>query len=454
MNTEMMTTNSLIYLLEDLLMIAVVSIILLHMNWILAICALSILPLYSLIHKHFRGRIGEMNRDIRENYAQLSSEFHDSIAGIRVVRAFNLEEERTKQFNKYIREDRRLRIKTYTFNALFSSITEYLTVIGILLVLSLGGYFAIQRGTMTGGEVVAFYTFLGFLYNPIVRLSGTTAIIESGLSSINRIYSVLDTIPTPPEKENPLIPRTRTKGNIRFENVTFYYDGTDKPALQKINLDIPAGSTVALVGTSGGGKSTIINLITRFYDPTSGNVILDGVDLKEYQLHWLRKNISLVLQEGFLFWGTIRENIRYGRLGATDAEVEKAAELAYAKDFIDTLPHGLDTPLGERGISLSGGQKQRIAIARAILKNAPILILDEATSALDNESEVKIQKAMEQLSADRTTIVIAHRLSTIRKADKIVVMKDGEIAEFGSHNELIERKGEYYRLHNAHELGI
>ncbi|MBN2829504.1 MAG: ABC transporter ATP-binding protein, partial [Candidatus Cloacimonetes bacterium] len=191
MNVEMMTTNSLIYLLEDLLMIVVVSIILLHMNWMLALCALTILPLYSLIHKHFRNRIGEMNRDIRDNYAQLSSEFHDSIAGVRVVRAFNLEEERTKKFNKYIREDRQLRIKTYTFNALFASVTEYLTVIGILLVLSMGGYFAIQRGTMTGGEVVAFYTFLGFLYNPIVRLSGTTAIIESGLSSINRIYNVL-----------------------------------------------------------------------------------------------------------------------------------------------------------------------------------------------------------------------------------------------------------------------
>ncbi|MBN2828935.1 MAG: ATP-binding cassette domain-containing protein, partial [Candidatus Cloacimonetes bacterium] len=259
---------------------------------------------------------------------------------------------------------------------------------------------------------------------------------------------------TPPEKENPLIPKIRTNGNIKFDNVTFFYDGTEKPALKGITLDIHAGSTVALVGTSGGGKSTIINLITRFYDPTEGKVILDGIDLREYQLHWLRKNISLVLQEGFLFWGTIRENIRYGRLDASDSEVEKAAELAYAKDFIDTLPHGLDTPLGERGISLSGGQKQRIAIARAILKNAPILILDEATSALDNESEVKIQKAMEQLSADRTTIVIAHRLTTIRKADKIVVMKEGTIAEFGNHNELMEKQGEYYRLHNAHELGI
>ncbi len=363
------------------------------------------------------------------------------------MRAFNLEDVRKKQFNKYISEDRRLRIKTYTFNALFSSITEYLTVLGILLVLGLGGYFAIIKGTMTGGAVVAFYTFLGFLYNPIVRLSSTTSIIESGLSSITRIYKVLDTVPTPPEKENPLVPVDRAKGEINFKDVTFFYDGAEKPAVQNINLTIKAGSTLALVGTSGGGKSTIISLITRFYDPTSGELFLDEIDLKEYELQWLRMNISLVLQEGFLFWGTIRENIRYGRLSATDAEVEKAAELAFAKEFIDELPNGFDTPLGERGISLSGGQKQRIAIARAILKNAPILILDEATSALDNESEVKIQKAMEQLSTDRTTIVIAHRLSTIRKADKIIVMKDGQIIECGSHNELIEKAGEYYRLH-------
>ncbi|MDP8220554.1 MAG: ABC transporter ATP-binding protein [Candidatus Stygibacter frigidus] len=452
MNTEMMTTNSLIYLLEDILLIIIIGTILIFMNYKLALISFIILPIYALVHKFFRRNIGEMNRSIRENYAQLSSEFHDSIAGIRVVRAFNLEQERTLQFNKYLKEDRRLRIKTYTFNAMFGGLTEYLTIFGILLVLSFGSYFAIRYGTMTTGEIVAFYTYLGFLYNPIIRLSSTTTIIEAGMSSIKRIYNVLDTIPQPPEKLNPIIPLKPSRGAFKFENVTFHYEGSGMPALKDLNFEISPGKTIALVGSSGSGKTTAFNLLMRFYDPTSGNITLDDINIKNLQTRWLRQNISLVMQEGFLFWGTIRENIRYGRIDAADSEVEEAARMANAYDFIRQLPEGYDTPLGERGVVLSGGQRQRIAIARAILKNAPILLLDEATSALDNEAEVKIQQAINKIAQNRTTFIIAHRLTTIQNADEILVLKEGSIIERGSHKSLLAEQGEYYRLYYAHEF--
>lgn len=249
---------------------------------------------------------------------------------------------------------------------------------------------------------------------------------------------------------NPVIPKTGVKGRIAFENVTFQYENSVDTAISNISFEVSPGKKIALVGASGAGKSTMLNLITRFYDPTNGRILLDGVDLRYYELQWLRRNISLVLQEGFLFWGMVRENIRYGRIGAGDREVEHAAKLAYAHDFIMGMPKGYDTSLGERGVWLSGGQRQRIAIARAILKNAPVLSLDEATSALDNESEYKIQQAMKEVTANRTTFIIAHRLSAIRHVDEIFVMDKGQIIEHGSHEELIARGAYYHKLHQIH----
>jgi ABC-type multidrug transport system fused ATPase/permease subunit len=454
MNTELMTTNSLIYLLEDLFLILGVALMLILMNFKLALIALAIIPIYSVIHRKFQNKIREKNRNIRENYAQLSSEFHDSVAGARVIRAFNLEDYKKTRFNKYLLEDRYLRISTYTFNALFQSLTEYLTVIGIIIVLIGGGYFAIVQGVMTPGEIVAFYTYLGYLYQPIIRLSGTTAVIEQGMSSVKRIYEILDTVPFPPQKPNALTPAGTSKGNIRFENVCFQYDDNGNNALEDISFTVYATKCIALVGPSGAGKSTILNLLMRFYDATKGTIYLDGRDIRELQLKWLRQNISLVLQEGFLFWGTIRENIRFGDISASDNDVVAAARLAHAYDFIESLPQGFDTPLGERGAGLSGGQRQRIAIARAILKNAPILILDEATSALDTESEYKIQQALKELFHNKTTFIIAHRLSTIRSADEIFVMDQGKIIEKGNHNQLLAEKGLYYRLHSTDQLAL
>ena len=452
MNTEFMTTNSLVYLLEDLFIITGVSVMLIVMNVKLALIALAIIPIYSIIHRRFQKKMSEKNRDIRNNYAQLSSEFHDTVAGAKIIRAFNLEDYKKTKFNRYLAEDRRLRIDTYTFNALFQSLTEYLTVIGIIVVLIGGGYFAIVRGTMTIGEIVAFYTYLGYLYQPIIRLSGTTAVIEQGMSSVKRIYEVLDTLPFPPEKRHALIPTQAVKGHIQFKNISFWYDGPSIAALDDVSFDVRPGKSIALVGPSGAGKSTILNLLMRFYDPSKGVIYLDSLDIRDLQLKWLRQNISLVLQEGFLFWGTIRENIRYGDVNAGDEKVEQAARLAHAYDFIQDLPQGFDTPLGERGVGLSGGQKQRIAIARAILKNAPILILDEATSALDTESEYKIQQALKKLIHNKTTFIIAHRLSTIRNADEIFILNRGRIVEKGNHEDLIAEQGLYYKLNKTNEL--
>ena len=454
MNTEMMTTNSLIYLLEDFLTVTAVTIILIYMNAYLGIIAISIIPVYALIHKNFSTKIGEMNRDIRENYAQLSSEFHNSIAGVKIIRAFTLEDYKKTTFNKYILEDRHLRIKTYTFNALFNSLTEYITIIGILVVLLGGAYFSIVKNIMTVGDIVAFYTYLGYLYQPIIRLSNTTTVIEAGLSSIKRIYEIFDTVPSPPEKPNAIVPDSMANGHIVFDDVSFTYDGNKKQAIHNISFSVEPGKCIALVGRSGAGKSTILNLLTRFYDPTAGKILIDSYDLRDLQIYWLRQNIALVLQDGFLFWGTIRENIRYGNINASDTEVEEAARLANAYDFIMELPKGFDTPLGERGVGLSGGQQQRISIARAMLKNAPILILDEATSALDTESEYKIQEALNTLMANRTTFIIAHRLSTIKNADSIFVMDGGEIVEKGSHTYLLDKQGMYYQLYNLHDTSV
>lgn len=454
MNTEMMTTNSLIFMLEDVLIIITVTIILVYMNIPLGIIAVSVIPIYAIIHKKFSKKIGEMNREIRDNYAGLSTEFHNSIAGLKIIRAFTLEDHKKMAFNKYILEDRHLRIKTYTFNALFISLTEYITIIGILIVLLGGGYFAIIQNRMTVGDIVAFYTYLGYLYQPIIRLSNTTTVIEAGVSSIRRIYEVFDTIPSPPEKPDAIIPDSMAKGHIVFENVSFIYDSSNKPAIHDISFSVEPGECIALVGRSGAGKSTILNLVTRFYDPTKGRILVDDYDLRDLQILWLRQNISLVLQEGFLFWGTIRENIRYGNINADDRQVESAAKLANAYDFIMDLPKGFDTPLGERGVGLSGGQQQRIAIARAILKDSPILILDEATSALDTESEYKIREALDTLVANRTTFIIAHRLSTIKNADRIFVMDNGQIVETGDHAGLLAKKGPYYHLYNLHDATV
>lgn len=306
-----------------------------------------------------------------------------------------------------------------------------------------GGQMAL-RGQMSIADITGFLLYVGSFYDPIMALNRTNEGLQQALAAADRYFEVLDTLPeiadAPGARELP-----PTKGHVTFENVSFRY-GKDIPVLKNINLDVQPGEMVALVGPTGVGKTTMANLIPRFYDPTEGRLLVDGIDTKDVTLASLRRQISMVLQDVFLFNGTVADNIAYGSPEATRAQITAAAAVAGADEFIGEMPEGYDTQIGERGVRLSGGQKQRLAIARALLYDAPILILDEATSSVDTETEAKISAALQRLMEGRTTVVIAHRLSTVRHADKIVVLSEGEVVETGSHHELLQRGGLYARL--------
>jgi ABC-type multidrug transport system fused ATPase/permease subunit len=305
----------------------------------------------------------------------------------------------------------------------------------------------ILTGVMTVGSLTVFLAYLSKFFKPVQDLAKmTNAIAQTGVG-IDRVRALLDIDSVIPEPATP-VPLEHARGGIAFEEVTFAYDAST-PVLRGVTFTVEPGQTIGIVGVTGGGKSTIMNLIPRFYDPASGRVLVDGVDVRQYALASLRKQIGFVLQDTVLFWGTIRDNIAYGRPGATEAEVIEAATIANAHGFISAMPHGYDTAVGERGLTLSGGQRQRIGIARAVIRNSPILLLDEPTAALDTESEQVVIQALERLMKGRTVITIAHRLSTIRDADKIIVLKDGVVAEQGTHQELLALGGSYALLEHA-----
>jgi ATP-binding cassette subfamily B protein len=317
-----------------------------------------------------------------------------------------------------------------------------------LLTIALGGYF-VYIGNINYGDLVAYILYINFFMEPIKRLTNFTQQFQDGMSGFERFLEILDIPPKIKDVKNPTV-LNDVKGEIKVENVEFSYDDDDESkVLHNINIDIKSGTTMAIVGPSGGGKTTLCHLIPRFYDVTKGRITIDGVDIKNASIQSLRKNIGLVQQSVFLFTGTIKENIKYGNIDATDEEVVEAAKQASIHDFIMSLPNRYDTYIGERGVKLSGGQQQRISIARIFLKNPPILILDEATSALDNATEILIQKSLERLSKGRTTLVIAHRLSTIQNADEIIVLTDKGIQERGTHKSLLEKDGIYADLYNS-----
>ena len=416
------------------------------MFWInpqLALIVALIVPAMLALVIVYGGRMTRTWRDIYSRVGNFNVRLEEALGGIRVVQAFGNEGHETHLFGHDNARYRQAKLDAYRVMAA-SSALQYMGLRLVQVVVMVVGAGFVLSGDLTTGGFVGFLLLVGVFYRPLEKIAAVIETYPRGIAGFRRYQELLATDPeiadVPDAIEAPVL-----RGDIRFENVSFAYSA-DRPILNGINLNIAAGETVAFVGPSGAGKTTLLALLPRFYEPTSGRITIDGLPLDRMRLNSLRRQIGLVSQDVFLFGGTLRENIAYGRLGATEAEIREAAAQAQLTSMIEGLPDGLDTVVGERGVMLSGGQKQRVAIARAFLKNPPILILDEATSALDSQTEREIQGALDALAVGRTTLVIAHRLGTIRNADRIVVMQEGRIAETGSHGELLARAGIYTAL--------
>ncbi|HOL55719.1 MAG TPA: ABC transporter ATP-binding protein, partial [bacterium] len=374
----------------------------------------------------------------------------DNISGIREIQIFNQQMRELVKIRDRIYRHISALLNALRLSAIFHPTVSFLSSIGTVIVISVGGFMALN-GKVSVGDIVGFILYLNMFYQPITALANVIENLEQALAGAERVFEILETEPEIKEKPNP-IELKNVRGRVTFEDVTFSYN-QGSPVLKNISFDIEPGQMVAFVGPTGVGKTTIMYLLVRFFDPDSGSIKIDGIDIRDVSLKSLHDNISMVMQDVFLFNGTIAENIAYGKEDATMEEIINAARIACAHDFIESLPDGYDTYIGERGVKLSGGQKQRLAIARAVLKDAPILILDEATSSVDTETENKIQEAINNLAGTRTILIIAHRLSTVKRADRIIVLKDGEIVEDGRHEELIALKGLYYSLSSGQFVG-
>jgi ATP-binding cassette subfamily B protein len=424
-----------------------VTAVLLGLNWKLTLLSTLPIPLVIVSLQIYAKRVRPAFRNRQAELGNLNALLNDNLSGIREIKAFTREEDEEKRVHTGIDNYRKSLLKALKLMATFQPFVEFTSSIGTLIVIYFGGRLALQ-GTLPVADLVAFFLYLESFYSPVRNLSGAWESVQSSLAGADRVAGLLAE-PREPQTVRGAAPVTgRARGEFVFQNVSFEYtDGI--PVLEDVSLQIPAKSVVALVGPTGVGKSTLVSLIPRFYDVTSGSITLDGRNLSDYTLDSLRQQISIVLQDVFLFYGTVRENLLFGRPNADEAEMIAAARVANAHDFIADLPEGYDTLIGERGVKLSGGQKQRLSIARALLKDAPILILDEATSSVDTETEQLIQQALDRLMQGRTTIIIAHRLSTIRNADKIVVLEDKSIREVGTHDELLKLGGLYNRLYTV-----
>lgn len=417
-----------------------------YYNWRLMLGAIVIGPVIALITSKFSSVLRRLSEEALEGNKLLADIAQESLSNQHIVKAYRAEEREGQRFAKAAEKIARANLRSGKISA-FSPPT--ISLIGVLLISTLL-FFGLREINLARMEASEFFAFLFFLfrsYDPIRKISRQHNELNKAFAATRDIWDILDKKETLPEKPNALELKPLQK-KIEIKNVSFSYKPHGKKVLEKISLEIPKGKTIALVGESGSGKSSLTKLIQRLYDPTEGAIFWDGVDLREVKISSLRKQISLVTQETVLFNDTIRYNISYGKPDASDEEIKKAAEIAYANEFIESLPNGYDTIVGERGQFLSGGQRQRIAIARAVLLNAPVLILDEATSALDAESEHLVQKALSNLMKGKTSIIIAHRLSTIRQADIIVVMEKGRIAEIGSHDELLRKRGVYKKFYD------
>ncbi|MCL2678819.1 MAG: ABC transporter ATP-binding protein/permease [Dehalococcoidia bacterium] len=421
--------------------------VLMIFNWQLALLSLIPIPFVILFMRGFAKYVRPAFRLRQAELANINAVLADNITGIRDIKAFTREEEEALRFNRGIERHRRLSLKAIKMMSAFEPLVDLASSAGTLIVIYFGGRLVVNE-SLTVPVLVAFFLYLSQLYAPVRTMSISWEHVQEALASADRLTELVDEEPEVNDAPGALQLTERARGELVFRNVTFGYKN-GITVLEHIDLEIPAKSVVALVGPSGVGKSTLVSLIPRFYDVSNGAVMLDGKDIKTITLESLRRQVSIVLQDVFLFHGTVRDNILFGRPDATDEEVIAAAKAANAHEFVTAMPDGYDTLVGERGVKLSGGQKQRISIARALLKDAPVLILDEATSSIDTETEVLIQQALERLMAGRTTIIIAHRLSTIRGADQIVVLDGKHIAERGTHAALMTRHGLYARLTGA-----